>query len=342
MNYKYVKTAPLVFLLLSGLTGCSILPAFDEIIPDNTKKYRKAETMPALEIPPELSVERINDTIAGESKESTTYSEFKEAKTNPLAKKYNISPKIKPSLTGHNATRHLIVPSSKEVSWQRLLTFWDEQRINISRKEQRIGLMDTEKGLDEYAYRLRVDSGDTLQQSLIYVNSATKNNNPQKNEAMLRQVAVFLGGIHKQEQEEIKERKKEEPQANAIKVTIIESAGGNALLVQQDFADTWGHVGRILDAKGFAVETRDRSRGLYFVHYIDPEGVAEQEEEGILSRMAFWRDDAEKTPEEYYYIKLISDAESTKIIMLDAEGDRTITAVANRLLILIQEQLEPL
>jgi outer membrane protein assembly factor BamC len=110
------------------------------------------------------------------------------------------------------------------------------------------------------------------------------------------------------------------------------------LFIEQDFVDVWRRVGRILDNKGFTVEDRDRSRGLYFIRYLDPFTLAEQEE-GILSKLAFWRDDAEKAPEEYYYIKLISDAKDTKMIILDAEETRTSSDTARRLLGLMQEQL---
>ena len=46
-----------------------------------------------------------------------------------------------------------------------------------------------------------------------------------------------------------------------------------------------------------------------------------------------------QVPEEFYYIKLISDADDTKIIILDAEEVRTSNDTAKRLLGLIQEQL---
>ncbi|MBL4559936.1 MAG: outer membrane protein assembly factor BamC, partial [Labilibaculum sp.] len=84
---------------------------------------------------------------------------------------------------------------------------------------------------------------------------------------------------------------------------------------------------------------QDRSRGIYFVRYIDPFNEVEKEEEGVLSKLAFWRDDEDKAPEEYYYIKLISDAEKTKMIILDADETRTSSDTAKRLLGLMQEQL---
>lgn len=343
MNYKYFKVTSFSLIIMLGLNACGILPSLDEVVPDNTKKYRQAETMPELEIPPELSSSRINDDIVGSTTSTATYSEFEEAKTNPLADKYNITPETKPALSGENTTRHLIVPGSREVVWQRLSDFWIEQGVDIKRQDERIGLMDTETGIEDYSYRVRVERGDTLKQSLVYVGSMRPDNNNQRNEAMLRQIAEFVGAIHQEEQAEIKEQKKVQPQISNVKATIVESSGGKSIFVVQDFADTWEHVGRILDSKGFSVEERDRSRGTYFVQYIDPESAAETEEkeEGMLSKLAFWRDSTEKAiaAGEYYNIKLISDASNTKILMLDAEGDRSSSLTANKLLTLLQEQL---
>jgi outer membrane protein assembly factor BamC len=122
-------------------------------------------------------------------------------------------------------------------------------------------------------------------------------------------------------------------------VLIDEMNGHHFLHVEQDFIDTWRGVGRILDSKGFAVEDRDRSRGIYFVRYIDPFNEVEEDNDGLLSKLAFWRDEVDESPEEFYYIKLISDAENTKIIILDTDEIRTSSDTARRLLSLMQEQL---
>lgn len=337
MNYKYSSLAIVLSVVLSG---CGSLPSIDEVVPDNTQKYRKAETMPPLDVPPDLSTSRINDDIAGNQESTATYSEFKEAKSNPLASKYNITPDVKPSLEGEGDARHLIVPSDRDVTWQNALDFWYEKSITVERKDERIGLMDTEVGADDYAYRLKVERGETSKQTLVYVGTAGSENNSQKNEAMLRQLAEFLGGLHQEAKAEEKMQQQSDPSVAAVNATLVDEDGDNkSLLVDQDFSQVWKSVGRILDSKGFAVEERDRSRGIYFVHYLDPFDGAEQEEEGLLSKLAFWKDDAEKTPEEYYYIKLISDAADTKIVILDAEETRTSSDTAKRLLSLIQEQL---
>jgi len=336
MNYKYSSLAVLLSVVLSG---CGSLPALDEVVPDNTKEYRRAETMPPLDVPPDLSTARIKDDIAG-NKGTATYSEFEEAASNPLVSKYNIQPDIKPALSGEGKKRHLIVPGERDVTWQNLLDFWATKGVEIKRKDQRIGLMDTETGSDNYAYRVRMERGETLKQALVYVGAAGFEANAQKNEAMLRQVAEYLGGLHQEVQAAIKEKQATEPHVASVNATIIdETAGQQSLLVEQDFSNVWRRVGRILDSKGFAVEDRDRGNGTYFVHYLDPFNEAEKDEEGMLSKLAFWKDDEEKAPEEYYYIKLVSDAANTKLMILDAEQVRTSSDTAKRLLSLIQEQI---
>lgn len=340
MNSIRMKTVSLSVLLALSITGCGSLPALDEVVPDNTKEYRRAETMPPLDVPPDLSTVRINDDIAGNKNDVATYSEFEEAANNPLASKYNITPETKPALSGEGDERHLLVPNSRDTTWQKLEEFWQQKGIAIKRQDKRIGLMDTEVGSDDDAYRIRMERGDTSKFSKIYVSGTRFEANGQKDEAMLRQIAEFFGAFHKEEKEKAIAVKASQPQVASVKTTLMDETGGHqSLFIEKDFVDVWRRVGRILDSKGFTVEDRDRSRGLYFIRYLDPFTAAEQEEESVLSKLAFWRDDAEKAPEEYYYIKLISDAEDTKMIILDAEETRTSSDTAKRLLGLMQEQL---
>ncbi len=335
-----LKTISSVFLATTILSGCGTFGMLDQIVPDNTMEYRKAETMPPLDVPPDLSSERINDEIAGNQSGTATFSEFEEAATNPLASKYNIAPVIRASLAGEGDNRHLIIPGDREVTWQRLLDFWAEKDRAIKRKDFRIGLMDTEVDSDNYAYRLRIERGDTSKIAKVFVGAAGVESNAQKDEAMLRQIAEYLGGLHQQDKAEKQQVEQSRPQLVTVNVVLLDEGNGQqALLIDQDFPDVWQRTGRILDSKGFTVEDQDRSRGFYFVHYLDPFSEVETEEEGIFSKLAFWRDDAEKAPDEYYYIKLISDAEKTKMIILDADEKRISSATAKRLLNLMQEQL---
>jgi outer membrane protein assembly factor BamC len=341
MKTNCCKLAPLSILLAAMLSGCGTFSSLDEVVPDNTKKYRKAETMPPLDVPPDLSTNQINDDVAKDQSSSATYSEFEEAASNPLASKYNIEPDIKPSLSGEGSQRHLVVPGDRSLTWQRIRNFWTEKGYEIKREDERIGLMDTSAGADDYAFRVRMDRGEVNKQARVYLNGRGDVVNSQKDEAMLRQLAEFLGVIHQQQQQEIKQQQQYyQPSQAAVKAGIVNDGDGyQSLLVEQGYPDVWSRVGRVLDRKGFHVEDRDRGQGVYFVRYIDPFNNAEKEEEGILDTLAFWKDDVDKAPEEFYYIKLISDAEDTRIIILDAEETRSSTDTSKRLLKLLHEQL---
>jgi outer membrane protein assembly factor BamC len=337
MRFTYT---PLAILFAAGLTGCGAFDTLDEVVPDNTKEYRKAETMPPLDVPPDLSTSRINDNIVADKNSSATYSEFEEASTNPLASKYNITPDVKPALSGDGAKRHLVVPGDRGVTWQRIKDFWSQKGYEVTREDSRIGLMDTNGGVDDYAFRIRMDRGEVNKQAKVYLAGRAETANPTKDEAMLRQLAEFLGVLHQQDQAALEAQVPSQLRQPAIKTIIINEADGQqALLVDQEYADVWSRVGRVLDSKGFSVEDRDRSRGYYFVRYIDPFTQSQKEEEGILDKLKFWEDDVDVAPEEFYYIKLASDADQTRVFVLDAEEVRTSSPTAKRLLGLIHEQL---
>ncbi|KKM55058.1 hypothetical protein LCGC14_1553010, partial [marine sediment metagenome] len=138
MNVKLFKQTSLVLMMTTALGACSMFSSLDEVVPDNTQKYRKAETMPPLDVPPDLSKNRIKDDIAGSKDTSATYSEFEEAATNPLAAKYNIEADIKPALAGEGTSRHIVVPGEREVTWQRVEDFWATRNIMIARSDARI------------------------------------------------------------------------------------------------------------------------------------------------------------------------------------------------------------
>jgi len=61
-------------------------------------------------------------------------------------------------------------------------------------------------------------------------------------------------------------------------------AGGAALELDDPFDRAWRRVGLALDRGGFTVEDRDRSQGVYYVRYVDPKSLG-QEEPGFWARL---------------------------------------------------------
>jgi len=112
--------------------------------------------------------------------------------------------------------------------------------------------------------------------------------------------------------------------------------GAPRLLVDDSFDRAWRRVGLTLDRVGFTVVDRDRSKGLYYVRYADPD--TEKKDEGFLSKFAFWRDKTEK-PEQYRIV--VSDTGTASAVLVqNSEGAPEKAAASNKILALLRDQLK--
>jgi outer membrane protein assembly factor BamC len=65
----------------------------------------------------------------------------------------------------------------------------------------------------------------------------------------------------------------------------------NSLVVNDSFDRAWRRIGLALDRVGFTVEDRDRSKGIFYVRYIDPEGDSgsDKKKDGFWRSLKFWK-----------------------------------------------------
>jgi outer membrane protein assembly factor BamC len=117
---------------------------------------------------------------------------------------------------------------------------------------------------------------------------------------------------------------------------------GAAILALADpFDRAWRRVGLALDRVGFTVEDRDRSKGLYYVRYVDPEADDKKSDQGILSKLAFWRSnsaDNKKTVQ--YRIEVAENAGGSQVRVLAQDGSSAAPATGNKIVNLLYEQLK--
>jgi outer membrane protein assembly factor BamC len=111
------------------------------------------------------------------------------------------------------------------------------------------------------------------------------------------------------------------------------------LLLRDSFDRAWRRVGLALDRVGFTVEDRDRSKGLYYVRYVDPEAVDESSE-SFLSKLAFWRSSDAAKKQEQYRISVANASTGSEVRVLDSEGQKATSANAGRILSLLQAELK--
>ena len=154
---------------------------------------------------------------------------------------------------------------------------------------------------------------------------------------MLSRLMIHLGADRERANGIIADEAAPEPRARLV------AAGDDATAVAlgEDFSRAWRRTGLALDRAGFTVDDRDRSRGLFFVRYEDPEAGAESEKTSWLGRIKFWEKDDEAQPGDHsYLIRLIGEEAATRIVVLDQEGNPEQSPTASRILTVLHEQLE--
>jgi outer membrane protein assembly factor BamC len=152
---------------------------------------------------------------------------------------------------------------------------------------------------------------------------------------MLRRMMVRFGSDNERAKTQLASAKVE-PQAK-----LSRGVEGGLLELNDQFDRAWRRVGLALDRIGFTVEDRDRSKGLYFVRYIDPNAdVKTTEEKGWFSRLKFWGSSAKVPSKEQYRILVQGDGKGAEVRVLDKDGTRERSDTANRILTLLFDQLK--
>ena len=126
---------------------------------------------------------------------------------------------------------------------------------------------------------------------------------------------------------------------------LIQNGDTTSIEVDEGFDRAWRRVGLALDRVGFTVEDRDRSKGLYFVRYIDQDIEAKTKgaSEGFFSKLFSFgsSSDADKNAKKYrVYIKNAATGDLSNVSVLDADGKPDSSAVADKILKLLQDQLK--
>ena len=185
---------------------------------------------------------------------------------------------------------------------------------------------------------------------------------------LLRRLMVRLGV------EDQKSRSIMANSTNQLRASINKAADGTLTLsVNDEFDRAWRRVGLALDRVGFVVEDKNRANGVYFVRYTDvdidttpknkkglldtlkfwgddkeekkPEPVAEtkKEESTLTDKLKFWKPAEKNTvdPSKQYRVKVEEDTNgSSKLSIVDKEGNLNKSSTANVIINLLYEQLK--
>jgi outer membrane protein assembly factor BamC len=277
--------------------------------------------------------------------------------------------------------RWLVVKGTPEQVWPVVKEFWQENGFLVNLEIPEAGVMETDwaenrakiedgiirgflgRVLDQVystgerdKFRTRLERGQEPGTTEIYIShrgmeevyiSASVDNkdtrwqprpsDPNLEAEMLRRLMVRFGVEDARAKAQLAGAPAGPPRA-----TIATGANGaRALALSDPFDRAWRRVGLALDRIGFTVEDRDRSKGLYFVRYVDPQLDVQTKKEsgGWLSRLKFWGSSTPPKPEQYR-IEVRDAGEGAQVKVLDKNGAPEESETARRILTLLYEQLK--
>ncbi|MEX0961199.1 MAG: outer membrane protein assembly factor BamC [Burkholderiales bacterium] len=368
-----MRTTGLVLVLLSLLmAGCS-----GKLADSRRIDYKSAGKLPPLEVPPDLASPQADDRYAIPEAGGgvATYSEYSEDRGTRTQASGEILPEAEGVRVERGGTqRWLVIDAEPEAVWPTLREFWQDTGFLIARESPEVGILETDWAenraripqsgirrvlgsvLDNvYSYperdkfRTRVErreDGGTdifishrgMYEVVVGERQSEKTmwqarpSDPELEAEMLYRLMARLGGNERQARAAANEPPPE-PRATINRSTVR----GSALFLEDPFDRAWRRVGLALDRVGFTVEDRDRSKGVFYVRYADPE--VDNRRTG-LARLAFWRSTPGPKDEQFQISIENASEERSEVKVLDAAGAVAESETATRILGLLHEQLK--
>jgi outer membrane protein assembly factor BamC len=122
---------------------------------------------------------------------------------------------------------------------------------------------------------------------------------------------------------------------------VIQNNGAGPLVVNDSFDRAWRRVGLALDRVGFTVEDRDRSKGVFFVRYIDPEAdVQDTSKEGFMEKLKFWKSTPTNKQPQYRIHVADAGASMSQVQVQDSKGTPEASSTGKKILGLLYDQLK--
>jgi outer membrane protein assembly factor BamC len=158
---------------------------------------------------------------------------------------------------------------------------------------------------------------------------------PELEAEFLRRMMVKLGVDDVRAKAAVTPGGKREERAQLVQDTD----GASMLRVDEPFDRAWRRVGVALDRVGFTVEDRDRTKGIYFVRYADPQADMKKDT-GLLSKLAFWRSSDTAKPAEQYQVVVNPATDASQVRILGKDGGPDKTGASKKILALLYDQLK--
>ena len=160
---------------------------------------------------------------------------------------------------------------------------------------------------------------------------------PELEAEFLRRMMVKLGVSQEQAKSMMTASAGAAGQAAPPAARVVAGANGApAVQFTDDFDRAWRRVGLALDRTGFTVEDRDRSKGLYYVRYVDP--TVEKKEPGFFNKLLGGA--SQQLPTAKYQIAVQTSGQSSTVTVLNDSGGPAPAADSQRIVKVLADELK--
>lgn len=341
---------------VSGLcfvTSCAYMPDVGKLLPDKKTEYQKSESMPDLEIPPDLTADAINDSMNIPDEAPATLSRYR----NPRA------PARTQAAMGTTDTdeQWLSLSMPLYLAWPALLEFFETRNYPLELEDEELGVLETgwseadeQTGLlYRYKYKIFAEQGDDPDVTTLIISQQRQTRldenadwlDHDKDARMERQLVADLSlfidaGKPAAEPAPAPAVASEEAAgappraAPGRELRVVDAGEGKMYLtIPEAFEQAWKNTGVALRNSGLQVTGGDAAKGFYQVT-----GGAEMREKkkGFFSKLAFWKDG--EAAQASYQISLTGVGNKTELIVVNEDDEWEATDEAARILTLIRDR----
>lgn len=281
----------------------------------------------------------------------------------------------------HGSQRWLVVNRSPEVLWPQIRDFWQDHGFLINIDSPETGVMETDWAenraklpadfirnsigklfdalystgeRDKFRTRLERNSNGMTeiyishrgaQEEIVGANKdstmwTARPSDPELEAEFLSRLMVQLSDADQKEKAKAKAIAAKKTIVLPSKATIVKG-DVDKVVVDESFDRTWRRVGLALDRVGFTVEDRDRSKGIYFVRYVDQDKDANntpEKEKGFLGNLFTFSGSKEKYAKKYQ-ISVKESGGKSQVVVFDDKGKIEKSSTGRKIISLLYEQL---
>lgn len=324
-----LRNLVLIFFTFA-LVACSKLPSFDDVLPDKRNDYQKSTDLPALEVPPDLTITEGEYTAAIPSdEEANTLSEFQRQRAAGTRKP------IGGAVLGggeSDGEQWLALKGTTIDIWPQLHQFWQEKGYILDLDDAELGVLETdwkESESDRHKFKIFTEPGEA-DDTIVFLSSEREELSEGSwleaapdvkfEKKIIRKISLHFYGTEFESNETVAESSSSSSsrlKPIRAKAEVLEvSEGKSYLAVPEEFTRAWRETESVLQNAGYIVQEKSQESGTYNFLYFKPR---QEEEKGFFSKLKFWSDDEDEGTS--YQLSLTGVGDKTEIIVMDEEGE---------------------